>query len=178
MDDKGRIERFEGGWPAGGAVRRWLGRFRRDQRGGTAVQAIALLPVVLVAFLGMIRVWQTVQIRDSLHTGTYLAMRYLSLYPPETKNTTVWASVAEKWIFEELKNNPWVDKQSLIAGSPNSLVQVTLIDGDYECTNKFEIRVTYVFDILGAGDPVEGTGLPGAFHMTMEDVRQGEVLCK
>lgn len=154
----------------------WLGRFRADRRGGTAVQAIVMMPVVILALMSAIRVWQVIQIRDSLHTGTYLAMRYLSLYPAETNDPYIWSEIAEQFVFAELRNNPWVDDRTLISGSPLSKVEVELLRGSYDCTDPFVVRTNYAFRVLGGDLTVEGW--PGLLQLDLHDERQGEVLCR
>jgi Flp pilus assembly protein TadG len=162
---------------AGGTgIGRLLSRFRRDRRGGTAVQAIVMLPVIIIAFMGLVEVWQVIQIRDSLHTGTYQAMRFLSLYPPETTSVYVWEQIAEKYVHENLRNNPWVDPATVISGGPNSMVKVVLETGDYNCTDKFTVRANYAWTVMG-GDIGPG-GFPNPLQLNMQDERQGEVLCR
>ncbi len=151
-------------------------RFGGDRQGGTAVQAIMFLPVIAVAMFGLIRVWQVIQVRDSLHTGTYLATRYMSLYTPETSDPVFWEDIAYKFILAELEANPWVDKMRLIPGSPTIGVTVVLTDGGYECTNDFTVEAKYTMNVMG-GDPGQN-GLPGLSDITLVDLRKGEVLCK
>ena len=155
---------------------RLLRRFRRDRRGATAVQAIVMLPVIIIAFMGLVEVWQAIQIRDSLHTGTYQAMRFLSLYPPETTDVYVWQQIAEKYVHENLKNNPWVDPATVNSGSPNSMVEVVLETGDYNCTDRFKVRANYAWTVMG-GD-VNAHGFPNPLQLNMQDEREGEVLCR
>jgi hypothetical protein len=167
----------------GGKIRGVVGRFVRDRRGGTAVQAIVLLPIAFAALgIGM-RLWETIVIRKSLHTGTYLAARYLGLYPPlsiVSGETGVWADVAREFVYGELGNNPWVDKNSLRGadenGNPLTIVGVNLLDGGYECGMKFEVYASYRMGVL-PGDVGLGV-LPGFDYLRLEESRIGEVLCK
>lgn len=155
---------------------RTAARFHADRQGGTAVQAMVFLPVIILAMFGLIRVWQVIQVRDSLHTGTYLATRYMSLYTPETSDPILWEDIAYKFILAELEDNPWVDKLRLIPGSPSINVKVTLTDGGYECTNNFLVEARYEMAVMG-GEPGLN-GLPGLSLITLSDTREGEVLCK
>lgn len=158
----------------GARARRLAARFRRDRRGGTAVQAIVMLPVIIVAFMGLIRLWQFIQIRDSLHTGTYQATRYLSLYPPEAPNDpALWANIARLFIERNMKNNPWVDPATL--NEVNLAITVDLREG-YDCKQQFDVKASYSLSVL-SGD-LSGQGLPNPMIVTMDDMRTGEILCQ
>jgi len=159
-----------------GRSRRWLsrlaGRFGRDQRGGTAVQAMAFLPIILFAFVVASIAWQTVMIRRSLHTGTYLAMRYLSLYPPASTDPYHWSLTAQEFVHAELKNNPFVG--DAVLNEVSAPVDVTLFDSN-DCGDQFEVRAGYrLFAPLGQMD---NQPLPSLRPYVLEDIRMGEVLC-
>jgi hypothetical protein len=146
--------------------------FRRDERGGTAVQAIVFLPVILFSMVVMMYVVETITIRNSLHTGTYLATRYLSLYVPDTIDTYHWAEVAKKFIYAEMKNNPFVDTTRL--GDVDSPVTVTLMNGN-ECNADFFIEARYRLWL-----PLQDTAtdfLPGVRQLDLVENRRGKVLC-
>ncbi len=148
-------------------------RFVGDKRGGAAVQAMVMLPVFLFAFVAGVKLWQIMMIRRSLNNGTYLATRYLSLYPPATTNNYEWADVAKRFVWAELRNNPYVEQTKLNdAWSP---VYVTLVDNNNGCTDKFDVTAEYTF--LGpAGTPGE-LGLPQLSQFRLTEERRGEVLC-
>jgi len=148
-------------------------RFLRDRRGGTAVQAMVLMPAILFAFVAGIKLWETMMIRRSLHTGTYLAARYLSLYPLDDISQYEWESVASRFVYAELKNNPFVNRQEL--NESRTPVTVTLLDGSNQCTDKFEITVEYPLLVPKSNPGV--LQLPNLEWLHLREVRQGEVVC-
>ncbi|MFN2250844.1 MAG: TadE/TadG family type IV pilus assembly protein [Anaerolineae bacterium] len=156
---------------------RLFSAFVADKRGGTAVQAIVLLPVIFLAFGLGARLWQTITIRQSLHSGVYEATRYLSMYPPDTTDTYVWNEMAEKLIHAELANNPFVDDTKLIPGGPWTRVQVNLTSGGFACKDNFTVSAQY--PVFGAR-PTEGDSLfvlPSGREIVLREQRTGEVLC-
>src|SRR5262245_48371188 len=50
-------------------------RFVVDRMGGTAVQAMAFLPLIIISTFGLFKAWEIVQVRESLHTASYEAVR-------------------------------------------------------------------------------------------------------
>jgi hypothetical protein len=163
-----------------GRMARLRARFRDDRRGSTAVEAIVMLPIMLAGlYLGML-LWQTINVRRSLHTGTYLATRYLSLYPPNNVDTDVWSGVARRFVYIELKSNPWVDGSRLLdsnpTGSPMARVEVKLIDGCYDCKCKFSVTAFYPLVVMpGVGGSF---ALPVLDRIELQEERAGEVLCR
>lgn len=158
-------------------LRRGYRHFVLDRRGGTAVQAIVFLPVILLTFVLAIKLWQVILIRRSLHSGTYLATRYLSLYPPDSINPWDWQSVAEEFIIAEMKNNPFTDETKLKPGNPFMIVEVNLLDDGYACKQHFTVRAEY--HVFGAS-PGESGGeyvLPNMNRIVLREERLGEVLC-
>ncbi len=160
--------------------RRWHGAlatvaraFGRDERGGTAVQAIVFLPVIILSLVVLGFLWQTITIRRSLHTGTYLAARYLSLYPPETADPFVWSSVAQKFVWAELKNNPFVDPVRV--NEVFSGVWVDLTNAN-ECLAEFTVRSEYQF--FAPLNLTDSRFLPSMKPFSLEEARVGKVLCK
>ena len=149
------------------------GRFGADQRGGTAVQALVFLPVILMSLVILMFFWQTLTIRRSLHTGTYLATRYLSLYPPESTDQLYWAEIAKKFIWAELKNNPWVDQNRV--NDTYSLVEVFLVGG-VECQKDFTVKGRYAF--FAPLSKSDSGFLPRMQPYEMVDERTGKIICK
>ena len=88
----------------GGSMRTVL-RLARDRRGGTAIEALIMLPVIFAALGFGALLWETISVRRSMHTGTYLATRFLSLYPPRSTAPADWESVARMFVYKELKNS-------------------------------------------------------------------------
>lgn len=148
-------------------------RFRHDRRGGAAVQMMVLMPVVLFAFVAGVKLWEIMMVRRSLHTGTYLATRYLSLYPPATTNEYEWSLIAGRFVRAELLNNPWVDETKV--NDTMTPVYVTLLDANNDCTDRFDVRAEYTF--LGPAGQRGELGLPQLAPFTLVEERRGEVLC-
>lgn len=146
--------------------------FSRDERGGTAVQAIVIMPVILLSMVILMFFWQTLTIRRSLHTGTYLATRYLSLYTPETTSQYDWQEIAKKFIYAELRNNPYVDETLL--GDVFAPVEVQLPGGN-ECKADFTVNAKYAF--LAPLNFSQTQLLPSMQQYRLEDERRGKVLC-
>lgn len=147
--------------------------FGRDEQGGTAVQAIVFLPVIIMSLVVLGYLWQVITIRRSLHTGTYLAARYLSLYPPETADPYVWSGVAQKFVWAELRNNPFVDPVRVNEVYAN--VWVTLTNGN-ECLSEFTVETEYQF--FAPLNKTNSRFLPGMKPVGLEEARVGKVLCK
>jgi Flp pilus assembly protein TadG len=148
-------------------------RFVGDRRGAAAVQMMVMLPVILLAFVAGVKLWQIMMIRRSLNTGTYLATRYLSLYPPTSTFDQEWSAIARRFVWAELMNNPYVDQARM-----NDVfvpVSVTLTDGSNECTSQFTVVAEYTF-FGPAGTPGD-LGLPQMSQFTLTEERRGEVLC-
>jgi hypothetical protein len=155
-----------------------LRRFGRDRSGGTAVQAIVMMPIIIVTFFTIFQIWQMIQVRDTLHYANYQAMRYLSLYPLETDVSDEWTEVAEKIVLMELRNNPYL----ITEGRPMTRytdydVEVTLLNNEYECKSPFRIESWVSVHFVPTG-PTDRFGLPGIRPFRMDDVREGEVLCQ
>lgn len=146
--------------------------FTRDERGGTAVQALVFLPVILLSMVVLMFFWQTLTIRRSLHTGTYLATRYLSLYTPETTFVYDWQEIAKKFIYAELRNNPYVDQDRLT--DVFAPVEVQLPGGN-ECKADFTVKATYAF--MAPLNYSETQFMPSMERYALVDERQGKVLC-
>jgi Flp pilus assembly protein TadG len=167
MDVRDRLRRHVRPWRGAGRT------FRRDEQGGTAVQAIVMLPVILISMVLLMFLWQTMTIRRSLHTGTYLATRYLSLYTPENADQFYWADIAKKFIHAELRNNPWVDPNRL--DLPTSTIEVSLPGGN-ECKADFTITARYPLMVpINEGDKTAFPFWEPSYYL--EDSRRGKVLC-
>jgi len=111
-------------------------------------------------------------IRRSLHTGTYLATRYLSLYPLDTTNGSDWGLVAQRFVWAELKNNPFVDASRL----NDTMTPVRVDISENQCNSEFTVTAKYqLFTFTSSpGNMV----LPGPEWAALEEVRPGKVLCK
>lgn len=156
------------------ARRGWrLGRaFGRDRRGSTGIQALVLMPVFVLVIVASSFLWQGLQVRRSLHTGTYLGTRFLALYPLDSTGAFDWAQVARKFVIAELKNNPYVDVTRLNDNNPR--VTVELPDGN-DCGSKFTVTVEYDYWLLS--QRITDRILPNMQQYTFQEKRNAEVLC-
>lgn len=148
-------------------------RFGRDRRGGTAVQALVLLPVFIILMFTLIGLWRVTLVRRSLHTGVYEATRFLSLYPLETNNQLLWQDVAREIITAELLNNPFLranlaNQSQLDNGRLD--VRVDFPDQKIECKAGIVVTVALLFPMANI-DPFPGP------QFTLNEVREGEILC-
>jgi len=83
-----------------------LTRLTEDKRGSILVQTLLILPIFLLIVLGGYEVWKAISVKQSLHSGTYQATRYLCLNPVEDSlDPEEWKEVAEDFIVPELANN-------------------------------------------------------------------------
>jgi len=160
------------GWPIKAASRRYRSLWR-DERGGTAVQAIVFLPVIILSMVVLMYLMETIAIRQSLHTGTYLATRFLSLYPLESTDTGQWGLVAQKFVYAELRNNPWVHEDRL--NDVFAPVVVSLANGN-DCGAVFTVTAGY--EVFAPINDTDSRFLPGLDRFALEDVRDGKVVCK
>ena len=160
------------------ALRALLGRFTADRNGATAVQALLLTPIIIVAFWGGFSVWKVIKIRDSLHHGTYQAARFLSFYGPEDPNEDLWTDIAEKIVIQELLNNPFTPKEGGNISVVDLTVTVDLLKDTRECKDPLTVTSKYTVRMLPVGSPQEGGYLANFDAITLEDVRNGEVLCQ
>jgi hypothetical protein len=86
-------------------------RFRRDRRGASIVTYALILPLFILLVFGILEIWRVVSVRQSLHLGTYQAIRDLSSTGRQWLPTSAgqWQSVAagqaEGIIDGELKRN-------------------------------------------------------------------------
>ncbi len=104
-------------------------RFRRDRRGASMVTYALILPLFILLVFGILEVWRVVSVRQSLHLGTYQAIRFLSSTGRQWLPTSAgqWQAVAagqaQMVIDRELELNGLLP--------PNYSLQVDVaIDGD------------------------------------------------
>lgn len=147
-------------------------RFRRDRRGGTAVQALVLLPSFIIPLVAFVIAWQTLSVKRTLHTATYEAVRYLALYPPEDERR--WQPVANQIIRQSMHANQFITRTDVgVSGSsPRGLnVSVDFIDGELTCGSHFRINAEFEHDMPSV-EPFPS----GVFWLT--ESREGEILCR
>jgi hypothetical protein len=92
----GQVVRWSGG------RLRWL---KRDERGAVLVQTLLILPILILAVFGGYTVWKVASVKQSLHSGTYQATRYLCLNPVDPPVSEIWAEVVVRIVERELGNN-------------------------------------------------------------------------
>jgi len=103
-------------------------RFRRDRRGASMVTFALILPLFILLVFGILEIWRVVSVRQSLHLGTYQAIRALSSTGRQwlPRSAEQWqamaAGQAETIIDWELQRN------RLLPATHDLQVQVT-IDG-------------------------------------------------
>jgi hypothetical protein len=137
------------------------------------VQVLVMMPLFLFAIVAGIKLWEVMMIRRSLNTGTYLATRYLSLYPPATINDLEWDAIARRLVWSELYNNPFVDRTRI--NDVTVPVDVTLIDGSNQCTDKFLVTAEYEF--FGPRQNSQFMLPDFTNRLSLREERRGEVLC-
>ena len=157
---------------AAGLVRAFVG----DRSGATAVMAIVMMPAILFFFIAGIKLWETVNVRKSLHDGTYQAVRYLSLYPPQDVDEYLWSTIAREIIVTELEQNPWV-KQPITEADLR--VEVRINDSN-ACLDEFSLDAGYrLFGPVGQRDPTSPAGiLPSRGLLELREECVGKVMCE
>jgi Flp pilus assembly protein TadG len=155
-----------------GRLKRAGWRFSFDQRGATAVMAIVMLPAIIFAFVAGMKLWEVIMIRRSLHTGAYEATRYLSLYPPDTADPTVWQDVAKRFIYAELSNNPFAS--DVWPSETDRWAPVTVTVTGNQCTDKFTVEADFRLFLPGN---LGASLLPELDWAVLKEVRTGEVIC-
>lgn len=157
-------------------ARRIARRLWTDRSGGTAVQALVFMPVMIITFYLLITVWKVVQVRDTLHHATHQATRYLSLYPAEPYDQFQWEEIAKKIVAQELTSNPMIvnDSNRLLQSDYNVEIQMT---DELDCKAKFTLEAKYRMFNIPWGQ-VTRFGVPGPRELWLVDEREGEVLCQ
>lgn len=139
--------------PSGSAVvvtdpgRAW----RDDQRGVIITQALLILPIFILAVFGGFEVWKILSIKQSLHSATYQAARYLSLNPVASPRRDIWESTAWQLVCHEMRSDPFAmpSGRSLnceVDEPPgNVLLSVVPLDSRLGegCSARFRVRVEW-----------------------------------
>jgi hypothetical protein len=130
----------------------------RDRKGTVVIQALLILPILVLAVFGGYNVWKVVSVKQSLHSGTYQATRYLCLNPVYPLDPEKWAKVVEEIVEREVENNGLADDAFLLPA-------LVIIHGNrLECGLKFtvetwlrlQIGMPRLSTILILGDRHEG----------------------
>lgn len=139
--------------------RRWIG----DRRGTVLVQALLILPILILIVFGVYTVWKVVSIKQSLHSGTYQATRYLCLNPVDPPVPGDWEEIVEEIVVREVRNNRLADG----ASRPSATV---FFSGDrLECDLRFTVETRMNLQI----------GIPYlSMNLTLRGQHEGRVECK
>lgn len=141
------------------------GRWMTDRRGSVLVQAIPILIIFILVVAGGFTVWKVISIKQSLHSGTYQAARYLSLNPVDPGQRGLWHEVAWEFVARELANNGFVGR------NPNPSVEVLIAGGSDELSCGLEFKVE-------AGLTVQ-IGMPYlSMNLNLRDQHNGRVECR
>ena len=152
QDARGRVQRImhRGSWV-------------RDRKGAVLVQALLILPILILAVFGGYTVWKVASVKHSLHSGTYQATRYLCLNPVDPPVPEIWAEVVVKIVERELGNNGLADGASLHP------VIITFSEDELRCGLGFTVETR-----LGLQIDVPYLSMP----LTLWDRHEGWVECR
>jgi len=141
-----------------------LNRLTGDRRGAILVQFALLVPIFVIIALGSFEVWKAISAKQSLHSGTYQAVRYLSLNPVESLDPIEWEAEARKLIVPELANNGFV-KGHLAEGVR---IYITMPE-ELDCDEPFGIRAELPWRAVIPYLPRE--------HWVLADQHEGRIVC-
>lgn len=99
----------------------------RDRRGSVAVQSLLFIAIFVVLLYMAFEIWKVVSIKQSLHSATYQAAKYIAL------NGLHWGLSGGKWaeqvwpfIATELRNNSFVPPASVRPGPDGTNPTITI----------------------------------------------------
>jgi len=139
----------------------------RDRKGTVVVQALLILPILILIVFGGYTIWKVASVKQSLHSGTYQATRYLCLNPVASPYGSDWAEVANEIVKREVRNN------GLIGGVSDPSVTVNVQCWNYDedrlvCGGSFEVITAMRLQI----------GIPYlSMSLTLHDRHEGWVEC-
>jgi hypothetical protein len=139
------------------------GSWVRDRKGTVIIQALLILPILILAVFGGYTVWKVASVKQSLHSGTYQATRYLCLNPVYSLDPEKWEEVVEEVVAREVGNNGLADSASLLPAI------VTIHGSRLECGLSFTVETWLKLQI---GMPHLSTTL------TLGDRHDGWVECR
>lgn len=133
-----------------------------DRKGTVLVQALLILPILILIVFGVYTVWKVVSIKQSLHSGTYQATRYLCLNPVDPPVPGIWEEVVEEIVEREVRNNG-------LAGDVSRPSATVAFSGDeLECGLGFTVETRVTLQI----------GIPYlSMTLTLQDRHEGWVEC-
>lgn len=149
---------------------------------------LTMLPVLLLAVLGLHVVWEVVSVRQALRVGTYQAARYLSSEPVQSGSAAEWNREAQRMILSELRQNTVLkayERGQLtdadLRGVSFSAEVEEPVPSEWLCRGSGSGRVPFIvegrlrFEVnLLAGLPVSG-GVRVPFNLI--ERQTGEVIC-
>jgi hypothetical protein len=139
-----------------------------DQKGAVLVQALLIVPIMILIVFGGYTVWKVASVKHSLHSGTYQATRYLCLNPVDPPVPGIWAEVVEEIVEREVGNNGLAHGASL---RPVTIIfSDTFSEGELGCGPSFTFTVDTWMN-LRIGIPYLSTTL------TLRDRHEGWVEC-
>ena len=116
-----------------------LRRLKRGERGAVLVQALLILPILILAVFGGYTVWKVAFVRHSLRSGTYQATRYLCLNPVERPVSGTWEEAWEEVVEEFVKRE--VGNNGLADGASDPVATITLHGNKLECDLRFTVEM-------------------------------------
>jgi hypothetical protein len=133
-----------------------------DRKGTVVVQALLILPILILIVFGSYTVWKVISIKQSLHSGTYQATRYLCLNPIDPPVPGIWEEVVEEIVTREMENNRLAD------GASRPRATVTFSGDRLECDLGFTVKTQVYLQI----------GIPYlSMLLTLQDSHEGRVEC-
>lgn len=147
-------------------------RLKRGERGAVLVQTLLILPILILAVFGGYTVWKVAFVKQSLHSGTYQATRYLCLNPVDRPVSGIWKEAWEEVVEEFVKRE--VDNNGLADGASQSVsATVTFFPpGAALCGLSFTVETEMDFQI---GIPYPSMTL---MTLTLRDRHEGQVECR
>jgi hypothetical protein len=109
-------------------------RPRGDERGVVLVQALLILPVLILIVFGSYTIWRAASVKHSLHTGTYQATRYLCLNPVDPLVPGIWEEVVIEIVAREVENN------GMAHGASRPFANVTFFGNELVCGLRFAVE--------------------------------------
>jgi len=140
----------------------YRGSWVRDRKGTVVVQALLILPILILAVFGGYTIWKVASVKQSLHSGTYQATRYLCLNPVDSPVPGDWERVVVEIVAREVRNNGLAD------GASEPVATVTLHGNRLECGLSFTVETWMNLQI----------GIPYlSMSLTLHDRHEGWVEC-
>jgi hypothetical protein len=162
----GRVVRWSSDHPITRPSNHSVRRLKGDERGAVLVQALLILPILILIVFGGYTVWKVAFVKQSLHSGTYQATRYLCLNPVNRPVSgsweDAWEEVVKKIVESEVKNN------GLAEGASEPVATVTLHGNRLDCGLRFTVETEMNFQI---GAPYL------TMTLTLRDRHEGRVEC-